>query len=121
MRFQLSAPVIVEEYSRALQCSLNRTKDQSTAISRHLFQRTCGRGLAGKEYHLFHDFLSLLRFHVLYQQVPLSGRFRNINTPFSQTSDTYMNNPKNVEGLAFIFVKTLDLNIKHGIRVNLDA
>lgn len=32
-----------------------------------------------------------------------------------------MNNSKNVEGLTFILVKTLDLNIEQGIGVDLDA
>ena len=37
-------------------------------------RHTCRGGLAGKEYHLFHEFFSLLGFRVFYQQVPLRGK-----------------------------------------------
>jgi len=39
----------------------------------------------------------------------------------TQTRNTYVNNPKNVECLALVLVKSLDLDIKHGVRINLDA
>ena len=34
---------------------------------------------------------------------------------------TYVNNSKNVEGLTLVLVKPLDLDIEHGVRINLDA
>lgn len=39
----------------------------------------------------------------------------------TQSHVTYVNNSQNVEGLTLVLVKPLDLDIKHGVRINLDA
>lgn len=46
---------------------------------------------------------------------------KQLVTSVSSNNNTYVNNAKNVESLALILVQTLDLNIKQGVRVNLDA
>jgi len=50
-----------------------------------------------------------------------TGFIKPLASPFSQIHVTYVNNPKNIERLTLIFMKSLDLDVKHGVRVHLDA
>jgi hypothetical protein len=82
-------------------------------------RRTSRRSLTGKEYDLFHDFFSFLGCRIFYQQVPLD---MEVLAPSStQTHSAYVDNSKNVECLTLVLVKPLDLDIKHGVRINLNA
>lgn len=84
-------------------------------------RRTSRRSLTGKEYHLLHEFFSLLGCRIFNQQVPLRERYGSVSSFVNQTHNTYVDDSKNVECLTLVLVKSLDLDIKHGVRINLNA
>lgn len=77
--------------------------------------------MPAKNTTFFTTFFRSSGFIALINKYLCAKDLKTLVSPFSQLHNTHVNNTKNVEGLALILVQTLDLNIKQGVRVNLDA